>query len=48
MAKCENCGGHVSDQYKLVFADNQGTLHACPHCRSQTDRYDGATAGLNN
>ncbi|WP_425498425.1 DUF7563 family protein [Natrinema soli] len=46
MPECSNCGAHVTEQYKRVFADNTGTLHACPNCRSQCERYHGAGAGL--
>ncbi|WP_449406648.1 DUF7563 family protein [Natronobacterium haloterrestre] len=35
--RCDNCGHHVTDQYNRVFADNDGTLHACSHCRSQKE-----------
>ncbi|WP_425607568.1 DUF7563 family protein [Natrinema zhouii] len=46
MPECSNCGAHVIEQYKRVFADNTGTLHACPNCRSQRERFSGAGAGL--
>ncbi|WP_455363929.1 DUF7563 family protein [Natronococcus wangiae] len=46
MPECSNCGSHVTEQYKRVFADNTGTLYACPNCRDQHERYHGAGAGL--
>ncbi|WP_425504256.1 DUF7563 family protein [Saliphagus infecundisoli] len=46
MPNCENCGSHVTEQYARVFAGNDGTLHACPNCRSQTDIFEGAGADL--
>ena len=46
MPECSNCGTHVTEQYMRVFADNTGTLHACPNCRSQRARLSGAGAGL--
>jgi len=45
MPECDNCGSHVTDQYKRVFADNQGVLHACSSCRTQMDMFEGSGAG---
>jgi predicted RNA-binding Zn-ribbon protein involved in translation (DUF1610 family) len=44
MPECANCGGHVTEQYVRVFAANDGTLYACPNCRNQRERFDGAGA----
>jgi predicted RNA-binding Zn-ribbon protein involved in translation (DUF1610 family) len=32
MPSCENCGEHVSEQFKRVFADDTGNVFACPNC----------------
>jgi hypothetical protein len=32
MPDCDHCGGHVSDRFARVFADEFGTVHACPSC----------------
>lgn len=32
MAKCKNCGSHVSDDFERVFADDEGNVYACPEC----------------
>lgn len=42
MPECDNCGHHVTERYKRVFADNDGILHACSHCRSQSQMFNGA------
>lgn len=46
MPECQNCGNHVTEQYKRVFADNQGVLHACSNCRDKTSMFHGAGVGL--
>ncbi len=35
MAECANCGRHVTDRYRRVFATNDGTLHGCPGCKNR-------------
>ncbi len=32
MPECDNCGGHVSDRFARVFADDRGRLAACLEC----------------
>jgi hypothetical protein len=32
MARCDYCDAHVSDRFARVFADQNGTLLACPNC----------------
>lgn len=32
MARCDHCERHVSDQFVRVFADESGTVRACPNC----------------
>lgn len=32
MPECSHCGGHVSDRFLRVFADESGRLLACPGC----------------
>jgi hypothetical protein len=32
MPECNHCGGHVSDQFARVFADDHGRIHACLNC----------------
>ena len=46
MPKCDNCGAHVTEQYRRVFAANDGTLHGCRECREQVEIFNGAGAGL--
>lgn len=45
MATCNNCDGHVTEQYARVFAANDGTLHGCPACQKQGAMFEGAGAG---
>ncbi|WP_425498421.1 DUF7563 family protein [Natrinema soli] len=42
MAECDNCGAHITDRYKRVFAANDGTLRACSNCCSQSEMFEGA------
>ena len=32
MPECDHCGGHVSERFERVFADEHGQLFACPSC----------------
>ncbi len=45
MNECANCGETVTDDYRRVFADNDGTLHGCRHCRTSGSMMEGAGAG---
>lgn len=42
MAECDNCGAHVTEQYKRVFSANDGTLHGCSNCVDQAQMFSGA------
>jgi len=48
MAKCKNCGGHVSDSYLRVFApeklEGTGRVRACPYCTKVRQGNDVRTA----
>lgn len=46
MPECDNCGGHVTDQYHRVFSANDGTLYGCSECRDNAEMYNGAGAAL--
>lgn len=46
MAKCDNCGASVSERYKAVNSDNNGTLHACSNCTDVPDMFRGAGGGV--
>lgn len=35
MPKCQECGSHISKDFKKVFADEQGRIRACPNCSAQ-------------
>lgn len=32
MPECDYCGGHVSERFARVFADERGRVFACPKC----------------
>jgi hypothetical protein len=32
MPQCHHCGAHVSDQFARVFAEEDGSVNACPNC----------------
>ncbi len=32
MPACDHCGGHVSERFEPVFADEYGRPFACPDC----------------
>lgn len=42
-SSCLNCGAHVSRDWRRVMGGNDGLVHACPECASNTDLFDGAT-----
>lgn len=35
MPKCKNCNAHVSEDFRRVFSDRNGKVHACPSCSAQ-------------
>lgn len=41
---CQNCGGHVSRQYRRALGDDSDVAHACPECTSKEDIYRGAAS----
>ena len=47
MPSCENCDGHVTEQFARVLGDNEDDVYGCPKCTPQTDIYRGATAHEN-
>jgi len=32
MPACNHCGEHVSEDFARVFADEHGSVEACPNC----------------
>ena len=36
MPKCEGCDGHVSSEFARVMGDNDGVVHACLKCATNT------------
>ncbi len=36
MAKCQHCSNHVSENFRRVFSDRNGEVHACPNCSAQS------------
>lgn len=44
MPECE-CGEFVSEQWKRVFADNDGVVHACPDCAANASSKHPDKAG---
>lgn len=32
MPTCNHCNAHVSERFARVFADEDGTVRACPSC----------------
>lgn len=34
MPKCDHCGSYVSNEFKRVFADDEGLILACVSCSS--------------
>jgi len=41
---CQNCGETVSDQFRRVFGDNDGVVHACSNCTAAREYFEGAAA----
>ena len=41
---CLGCGGHVSEQFRRVFGDNDDNAHACRGCVGQEELLNGAAA----
>jgi len=44
MPTCQNCGAHITDQFRRVFAGNSGQVHGCPDCMHMTEIVDGGAA----
>ena len=40
MAACDHCGTHVSERFVRVFADESGTVRACPNCSANAGLAD--------
>ncbi|AGC34418.1 Zn ribbon [Haloarcula virus HVTV-2] len=36
MPECQGCDGHVSAEFARVMGDNDGVVHACPDCSTNT------------
>ncbi|MFB6074367.1 MAG: hypothetical protein ABEJ89_05095 [Haloarculaceae archaeon] len=32
MPECDHCGAHVSERFARVFANERGSVRACPNC----------------
>ena len=45
---CLGCGGHVSEQFRRVFGDNDDRAHACRQCVGQEALLNGAAADPTN
>lgn len=48
MIECanEDCEGVATDAFARVFGDNEGVIHCCPECSSQTEWKQGKPADL--
>jgi hypothetical protein len=46
MPECDHCGGHVSERFARVFADEQGQLLACPSCSANAGIAEAARRRL--
>ncbi len=42
---CQNCGDHVSDEFRRSAGDADGYVHACPNC-TEFRRLARAARGL--
>lgn len=50
MPNCQQCGGHISQDFARVFGDNNDDVHACHGCTVQQDlkyRANGRTRPSN-
>jgi len=36
MAKCENCGSHISEDFARVFGNENKEVYACPKCSARS------------
>ena len=41
--QCARCGSHVSAAYRRHHGDDDGRVHGCPSCYSQSQCLNGAT-----
>jgi len=41
MPECDNCDSHVTQDFYRVFSDNDGTLHGCLECMSNSEATGG-------
>lgn len=46
MPDCDYCGGHVSEQFARVFADENGRIYACPGCSANAGIAEAARRRL--
>jgi len=44
MPECENCGGHVTADFRRVFAGNDGRVYGCRACLDTTEIVNGVPA----
>lgn len=42
--RCQECGSHVSEQFRRVFGDNDDTVYSCLECSTRREIHDGAGA----
>lgn len=45
MQQCNNCGGHVSEQFARVFGDNDDEVFACNDCTVLRELFEGSGGG---
>lgn len=48
MPECDHCGGHVSERFERVFADEYGRLFACPGCSANAGIAEAARHRVEN
>ena len=46
MPECDHCGGHVSERFARVFANEAGQLLACPSCSANAGIAEAARRRL--
>lgn len=44
MPECLGCNSHVTEDFQLVFGNNENDVYGCPECMDAREIYEGGPA----